>query len=151
MVAPWSHPIVPTWSDTARPTALARRSRPDSLQAGSDRSPVSERQRTTVSVGAFGVLNDYALYNSTHALTHSPQKGTSIGSAVFCRAHGCDQQTDRRTDTQYRPYLSRACLRCGLIVGRRACPREQLSYSDFGLLSSSCVKDLLGHTTPVDL
>ena len=44
----WSRP----WSDTARPTALARRSRPGSLQAGSDSSPVSERPRTTVSVGA---------------------------------------------------------------------------------------------------
>ena len=39
-------------SDTARPTALARRSRPGSLQASSDCSPVSERPRTTVSVGA---------------------------------------------------------------------------------------------------
>ena len=38
------------WSDTARPNALARRSRPGSLQASSDSSPVSER-RTTVSVG----------------------------------------------------------------------------------------------------
>jgi len=37
---------------TARPTALARRSRPGSLQASSDCSPVSERPRTTVSVGA---------------------------------------------------------------------------------------------------
>jgi len=31
-----------SWSDTARPTALARRSRPDSLQASSDSSQVSE-------------------------------------------------------------------------------------------------------------
>ena len=30
-----------SWSDTARPTALAGRSRPGSLQAGSDSSPVS--------------------------------------------------------------------------------------------------------------
>ena len=44
----WSRP----GSDTARPTALARRSLPGSLQAGSDSSPVSERPRTTVSVGA---------------------------------------------------------------------------------------------------
>jgi len=44
----WSRP----WSGTARPTALARRSRPGSLQASSDSSPVSERPRTTVSVGA---------------------------------------------------------------------------------------------------
>jgi len=36
----------------ARPTALARRSRPGSLQGCSDSSPVSERPRTTVSVGA---------------------------------------------------------------------------------------------------
>jgi len=35
-----------------RPTALARRCRPGSLQASSDSSPVSERPRTTVSVGA---------------------------------------------------------------------------------------------------
>jgi len=35
-----------------RPTALARRSRPGSLQASSDSSPVSERPRPTVSVGA---------------------------------------------------------------------------------------------------
>jgi len=40
------------WSDTARPTALAWRSRPGSLQAISDSSPVSQRPRTTVSVGA---------------------------------------------------------------------------------------------------
>ena len=40
------------WSDTARPTALARRSRPGSLQACSDSSPMSERPRYTVSVGA---------------------------------------------------------------------------------------------------
>ena len=39
-------------SDTARPTALARRSRPGSLQACSDSSPMSERPRYTVSVGA---------------------------------------------------------------------------------------------------
>jgi len=32
--------------------ALARRSRPSSLQASSDSSPASERPRTTVSVGA---------------------------------------------------------------------------------------------------
>jgi len=38
--------------DTTRPTALARCSRPGSLQASSDSSPVSERPRTTVSVGA---------------------------------------------------------------------------------------------------
>jgi len=38
--------------DTTRPTALARRSRPGSLQASSDSSPVSERPRTTVSVAA---------------------------------------------------------------------------------------------------
>jgi len=36
----------------ARPTALARRSRPGSLQASGDSSLVSERPRTTVSVGA---------------------------------------------------------------------------------------------------
>ena len=41
-----------SWSDTARPTVLARRSRPCSLQASSDSSPLSERPRTTVSVGA---------------------------------------------------------------------------------------------------
>ena len=35
-----------------RPTALARRCRPGSLQASSDSSPVSERPRTTISVGA---------------------------------------------------------------------------------------------------
>ena len=35
------------WSDTPRPNALARRSRPGSLQASSDSSPVSERPRTT--------------------------------------------------------------------------------------------------------
>ena len=34
-----------------RPTALARRHRPGSLQASSNSSPVSERPRTTVSVG----------------------------------------------------------------------------------------------------
>ena len=39
-------------SDTAQPTALARRSRPGSLQACSDSLSVSERPRTTVSVGA---------------------------------------------------------------------------------------------------
>jgi len=39
-------------ADTARPTALARRSRPGSLQVSCDSSPVSERPRTTVSVGA---------------------------------------------------------------------------------------------------
>ena len=35
-----------------RPTVLARRCRPGSLQASSDSSPVSERPRTTISVGA---------------------------------------------------------------------------------------------------
>jgi len=44
----WSRP----WSDTVRPTALVLRPRPGSLQASSDSSPVSERPRTTVSVGA---------------------------------------------------------------------------------------------------
>ena len=44
----WSRP----GSDTSRPTALARRPRPGSLQASSDSSPVSELPRTTVSVGA---------------------------------------------------------------------------------------------------
>jgi len=39
-----------SWSDTVQPTALTRRSRPGSLQTGSDSSPVSERPRTTVSV-----------------------------------------------------------------------------------------------------
>ena len=41
-----------SWSDTARPTALARRSRPGSLQASSDSSTVSERPRTTVAARA---------------------------------------------------------------------------------------------------
>jgi len=40
------------WSDTARPAALARRSRSGSLQASSDSSSVTERPSTTVSVGA---------------------------------------------------------------------------------------------------
>jgi len=44
----WSRP----GSDTVRSTALARRSRPGSLQASSGSSPVSEWPRTTVSVGA---------------------------------------------------------------------------------------------------
>ena len=44
----WSRP----GSDTTLRTALAWRSRPSSLQACSDSSPVSERPRTTVFVGA---------------------------------------------------------------------------------------------------
>ena len=39
-----------SWSDTARPTALARRSRSGSFQACSNSSPVSERPRTTTTI-----------------------------------------------------------------------------------------------------
>ena len=44
-------------TDIARPSALARRPRPRSLQASSESSPVSERPRTTVSTVSVGALH----------------------------------------------------------------------------------------------
>jgi len=55
--------------------------------------------RVTSASSALGLLNDYALYKSTHALTHSLKKSDEWRAIMYSRVHGT---TERRRQTMKR-------------------------------------------------
>jgi len=113
----WSRP----WSDTARPTAMAWRSRPGSLQACSDSSTVSERPRTTVSFGAlhFGLQCWHAAASAFRHLLAVPRfrlNVTAVGlSQLLARWPGTNSRIisgiQRAALTILGVYLKRTCSR----------------------------------------
>ena len=109
--------LISVWtlcSDTARRTSLARHPRPGDLQAGSDSSPVSERPRTTVSVGLWRPSR--RCWHSAASAFHQPSTACSTSlpaqhlrpSGFFgCRPHRLELSPGFHLD----PTISSDCFR----------------------------------------
>ena len=101
--------------------ALARRPRPGSLQASSDSSPVSERPRTTVSVGALHPVSSsntrrHLRSANRHLLAVSGSTLTAVGrSQLLARWPGTHSRIlsriQRAAQTVLSVYLKRTCSR----------------------------------------